>query len=214
MKRACLWTLFGLGLTSLGLFLLPRTLTTLLAQNRIFRVEEAPARPVAIVFGAGLQRDGRPTLILRDRVRAAAELYFAGKVRVLLLSGDNRFVYYNEPAAMREYALSLGVPDEALVLDYAGRRTYDTCYRAREIFGVREALLVTQNFHLPRALFLCRRFGIQADGVSADLSRYRRLPMLIWNIRENLATLGALWDVFVRKPVPVLGMPEPIEVVR
>lgn len=214
MKRSCLLTLFGLGLTGLGLFFLPRTLTTFWAREHIFSVGDAPERPVAIVFGAGLQRDGRPTLILRDRVRAAAELYFAGKVRVLLLSGDNRFVYYNEPAAMREYALSLGVPDEALVLDYAGRRTYDTCYRAREIFGVREALLVTQSFHLPRALFLCRQLGLQAEGVSADLSRYRRLPMLVWDVRENLATLGAFWDVFMRKPLPVLGKPEPIEILR
>ncbi|MFN3742780.1 MAG: vancomycin high temperature exclusion protein [Anaerolineales bacterium] len=214
MKRSSLWTLFGLSLTGLGFFFLPRMLTTFWARGHIFGVDEAPERPVAIVFGAGLQRDGHPTLILRDRVRAAAELYFAGKVRVLLLSGDNRFVYYNEPAAMREYALSLGVPDEALVLDYAGRRTYDTCYRARDIFGVREALLVTQDFHLPRALFICRQLGIQAEGVSADLSRYRRLPMLVWDVRENLATLGAFWDVFLRRPLPVLGKPEPIEIGR
>ncbi len=209
-RRSCLWTLFGLGLSGLGLFFLPRAMTTALAGPHLFAVDEAPPRRVAIVFGAGLHRDGRPTLILRDRVRTAAELYFAGKVQVLLFSGDNRFAYYNEPAAMRDYALSLGVPDEAIVLDYAGRRTYDTCYRAKAIFGVQEALLVTQGFHLPRALFICRHFGIQAEGVPADLSYYRRSSRLIWNIRENLATIGAFWDIFIRKPLPVLGKPEPI----
>lgn len=210
MFRSRLLPLLGLGLLSAGIFFLPRAYTTALSRGDIYTPTEAPARPVAIVFGAGLHRNGTPTPILRDRVRTAAELYFAGKVQVLLLSGDNRFANYNEPAAMREYALSLGVPAQALVLDYAGRRTYDTCYRAKAIFGVREALLVTQRFHLPRALFLCRHFGIAAEGVSADLQRYRRISMFAWNFRENLATVGALWDVFVRKPLPVLGHPEPI----
>jgi len=80
------------------------------------------------------------------------------------MSGDNRFVEYNEPEAMRQVALSLGVPDQDIVLDYAGRRTYDSCYRAKEIFGVREAILVTQKFHLARALFLCNALGL--DGVA------------------------------------------------
>jgi len=205
-----LWAILGLGLSGLGLFFLPCAMTTALARPHLFPVNEAPPRRVAIVFGAGLRRDGSPTLILRDRVQTAAELYFAGKVQVLLLSGDNRFVHYNEPAAMRAYALSLGVPPQAIVLDDAGRRTYDTCYRARAIFGVREALLVTQEFPLPRALFLCRHLGIQAEGVPADRSEYRRASRLIWNLRENLATLGAFWDLYIRKPLPVLGKPEPI----
>ena len=111
-------------------------------------------RPVVIVFGAGLRRDGTPTTVLRDRVETAAELYRQGKVEKLLMSGDNRFVDYNEPEAMRQYALQLGIPDEDIVLDYAGRRTYDTCYRAGAIFGVKKVILVTQLFHLPRAIYL------------------------------------------------------------
>jgi SanA protein len=96
------------------------------------------------------------------------------------------------------------------VLDYAGRRTYDTCYRAKMIFGVQEALLVTQSFHLPRALYLCNALGVRADGVSADLHPYRRGIQLTWNLRELPASLTALWDVHIRHPVPVLGQPEPI----
>jgi SanA protein len=126
------------------------------------------------------------------------------------MSGDNSYIEYNEPGAMREYALALGVPDEAIVLDYAGRRTYDTCYRAREIFGIKEAILVTQNFHLPRALYVCNFLGIRAYGVPADQRRYTRRSILWWNLRETPATLVALWEVHVTRPQPVLGEKEPI----
>jgi len=199
-------------LITAGLIILvvPRVLTTLYSWSRIYPVSAAPADQVAIVFGAGLTHDGQPTLILKDRVKTAAQLYFDGKVQKLLMSGDNRFANYNEPEAMRQYALSLGIPDDAMVLDYAGRRTYDTCYRARAIFGIDSAVLVTQQFHLPRALFLCNALGIQAVGVGANNYRYWPPLMLIWNIREQLATVGAFWDVYVEKPLPVLGKPEPI----
>jgi SanA protein len=148
----------------LGL-ILPRLITTFYAWSRIYQADEAPAERVAIVFGAGLRRDGTPTAILRDRVDTGASLYFRGKIERLLMSGDNSELNYNEPEAMRRYALSLGVPDESITLDYAGRRTYDTCYRAKAIFGVKSALLVTQKFHLPRALFLCNALGLEAHGV-------------------------------------------------
>jgi SanA protein len=195
------------GVLILGL---SRTITGVQAMSRLYNLQNAPQKPVAIVFGAGLTRDGQPTTVLRDRVEAAAYLYFAGKVEKILMSGDNRFANYNEPGAMRTYALSLGVPDQAIVLDYAGRRTYDTCYRAKAIFGVQQALLVTQTFHLPRALYLCNSLGVQADGVSADLHPYRRSIQVIWNLRELPASLTALLDVHVRHPIPVLGKPEPI----
>lgn len=172
--------------------------------------EEAPARPVALVLGAGLWRDGSPTPVLRDRVAAAVDLYLAGKVRKLLLSGDNRFVYYNEPEAMRQVALDLGVPDEDLVLDYAGRRTYDSCYRARAIFGVSQVVVVTQQFHLARAVYTCRALGLDAVGYPADRRVYPRLLYLYWNGREVLATVRALLDLYVWHPLPVLGPPEPI----
>jgi len=190
--------------------LLPRLIVLYYGRARLYLPVSVPARRVAIVFGAGLWRDGTPTPILRDRVATAAELYFQGKAEKLLLSGDNRFVNYNEPEAMRQYALSLGVPDEALVLDYAGRRTYDTCYRAKAIFGVTEAILVTQGFHLPRALYLCNHLGIEGVGVAADRQDYRKLSRLYWNLRELLATLSALIEVHLTHPRPVLGRPQPI----
>ena len=199
-------------LASLGLLTLigPRLLTAAYAISRMYALESAPDHQVAIIFGAGLRRDGTPTAVLRDRVATAADLYLAGKVQKLLLSGDNRFENYNEPAAMRQYAIQLGVPADDIVLDYAGRRTYDTCYRARAIFGVEKALLVTQPFHLPRAIYICNQLGIISEGVRADRNRYRVSTRMIWNIRELLATSVALWDIHITRPIPVLGDPEPI----
>jgi SanA protein len=131
-------------------------------------------------------------------------------VQKILMSGDNSYLDYNEPGAMREYALSLGVPETAIVQDYAGRRTYDTCYRARDIFGVNNAILVTQSFHLPRALYTCNALGLKAVGVASDQREYRLGSSLYWNLRELPATLTALLDVHLLRPVPILGQSEPI----
>jgi SanA protein len=193
----------------LGL-LLPRLIITLHAWNKVYPVKDVPAERVAIIFGAGLLRDGTPTPILRDRVKTGVDLYFSGKVEKLLMSGDNRVVEYNEPESMRRYAISLGVPEEAIVLDYAGRRTYDTCYRAKAIFGLENALLVTQKFHMPRALFLCNALGVKAVGVEANNVTYRKSSLLYWNFREQFATFTAFVDVYFEKPIPVLGQAEPI----
>ena len=196
----------------LGLLVLivARQLTGWYARGKVYSAANVPGRRIAIVFGAGLWRNGSPTPVLADRVSAAANLYFAGKVEKLLMSGDNRFVDYNEPEAMRKLALSLGVPNEAIVLDYAGRRTYDTCYRAKAIFKVDRAILVTQAFHMPRALYLCNRLGVDALGVESDLRTYPKLSLLYWNARELFATAAAWWDVNIGHPVPVLGKQEPI----
>ncbi|MBK7455053.1 MAG: YdcF family protein [Anaerolineales bacterium] len=205
-------TRFALILSLLVLFglLFPKLSVWLFASPRIFTKESVPAGRVAIVFGAGLRYDGTPTAILRDRVQTAVQLYQLGKVNKLLMSGDNRVVDYNEPEAMRQYALGLGIPDEDIVLDYAGRRTYDTCYRASAIFQVNSAVLVTQDFHLPRAIFLCNWFGVESVGVESNNNYYRKISRFIWNTRELFATSQAVWDVYALKPVPVLGEPEPI----
>jgi SanA protein len=197
-------------LLGLLVFFLPRIITSIYAAFQTYSVDDVSADRVAIVFGAGLRRDGSPTAVLRDRVDTAAQLYFAGKAEKLLMSGDNSFVDYNEPEAMRQQALSLGVPEEAIVLDYAGRRTYDTCYRARTIFGLKSAILVTQDFHMSRALFTCNALGLKAKGVEANNYYYLKRSRLYWNVREQFATIGAFWDVYFKKPLPVLGEPEPI----
>jgi SanA protein len=189
---------------------LPRLVTRLHAGSRLFEPENTPTEKVAIVFGAGLYRNGSPTPVLRDRVATAAELYQAGKVEKLLMSGDNSSRGHNEPIAMRDYAISLGIPDQDIILDYAGHRTYDTCYRARDIFEIDSAILVTQAFHLPRALYTCNNLGVIAVGVPADLRQYRRASQTFWNLRESAATVVALWQIHISQPEPILGNPEPI----
>lgn len=177
-------------------------------QDRVYAVADVLPRSVALVFGAGLWADGSPTPVLADRVRTAAELYHAGKVRVLLMSGDNSRADYNEPQAMLEYAVACGVPAEVVVLDYAGRRTYDSCYRARHIFGVQKAIFVTQAFHLDRALYIADRLGIDAVGVPADKRSYVYIQRYRW--REVAATFAAWWDLNLLRPLPVMGEREPI----
>ena len=184
------------------------------AQNRIYTdIAATPSQPVALVLGAGLWPDGSPTPILADRVATAAALYHAGVVRKLLCSGDNRFVDYNEPQRMLEYAVQLGVPEEDVVLDYAGRRTYDSCYRARAIFGVERAVVVTQRFHAARTLYLCDALGVEGVVMVADRQDYT-MRRVAWETREYLALALAWWDVNVRQPEPVLGERLPIDLTR
>ncbi len=190
----------------------PRLYALWRTQDRIYAPDEVPPRRVAIVFGARVFSSGRLSPMLADRVRTGAELYAAGKVDALLLTGDNSQAHYNEPEAMRRYARSLGVPDDALVLDYAGFRTYDSCYRARAIFEVDDAILVTQDFHLPRALLICNELGIDAVGVVADVGPTYRDPtrsIIYSHLREFPASTLAVLDL-LRRPKPVLGEPLPI----
>lgn len=181
----------------------------LLEARRVYTVENVPEQKIAIVFGAGLLYSGEPTAVLRDRVETAVKLYQSGKIQAILMTGDNSTENYNEPAAMRQYALELEVPDRDLHLDYAGRRTYDSCYRAKEIFGVSQAILVTQRFHLVRALFLCEHLGLESYGVEANNRQYRKLSFIYWNFREIFARNVAILDLIIR-PEPILGVPEPI----
>jgi SanA protein len=202
----------ALYLSLVGVFItiLTRIIFLRNASPQTFSKDSVPARQVAIVFGAEVKKDGTPSTVLRDRIETAVALYKTDKVEKLLMSGDNRFVDYNEPEAMRQYALTLGMPNSDIVLDYAGRRTYDTCYRAKEIFGVNSAILVTQRFHLPRALFLCKAFGIDTVGVESENYYYLKRLRLFWNARELLASVQSVLDVYLFRPLPVLGKPERI----
>ena len=174
-------------------------------------VETLPEERVAIVFGARVYPSGRLSAMLRDRVDTAISLYEAGKVDKLLVSGDNRFDDYDEPGAMMAYAVQRGVPVNDIQPDYAGRRTYDTCYRAADVFQVESAILVTQAFHLPRALYLCNNLGVDATGVIADRRIYDPRSVAWSESREVPAMLVALFDVIRRVPPPVLGEPIPIQ---
>jgi len=166
-------------------------------------VAKVPSKPIAIVFGAGIWEDGTPTPMLADRVQAAVDLYKAGQVGKLLMTGDNSAPDYNEVKVMQEYAEKQGVPVNDITLDYAGFSTYESCYRAKEIFGITQAVLVTQNFHLPRAVYTCRKLGVEAIGLGTpDWGKFRQYTMIRYSFREFLAVVKALWEVRVTRPKP------------
>jgi SanA protein len=169
---------------------------------------EEPNR-VAIVYGAAVYKNGKLSDALYDRVFTAVELYKAKKVKKLLMSGDNSRKGYDEPTAMKNEAVNLGVPENDIVMDFAGRRTYDTCHRAKEIFEVKKAIHVTQEFHLPRAIYLCENMGVESIGIKANRRKY--LDENAWAKREFLAVLSAWFDINIISPTPISGEKEPIE---
>jgi SanA protein len=171
--------------------------------------EEWPRPRVAVVFGASVFSNGDLSPVLEDRVDTAIELYRAKKIDRILVSGDNRHHSYNEPKAMYEYLISHAVDKRDVVIDYAGRSTYETCQRAKEVFGLRRAVLVTQEFYLPRALYLANELGLDAVGVASDLKpksevNYPRL-------REWAAEVKAFFNLRVAPPETLLGEHTPIK---
>lgn len=176
------------------------------ADARVRTAADAPAQQVAVVFGAGL-RDGRPSPYLAHRLDAAAGLYRAGKARVVLVTGDNSRVEYDEPDAMRTYLVRRGVPDGRIVSDHAGFDTWDSCVRAKKIFGVDRAVLVSQGFHIRRAIALCRSAGIEAYGVGVDA--VHDVTWYYGGAREVFAAGKALLDTVFEPDPHFLGPREP-----
>jgi SanA protein len=169
-----------------------------------------PEPQVAVVFGARVYRSGRLSPMLQDRVDTAIDLYHTGVVDTLIMSGGQVGEEYDEPAAMIAYAQDRGVPAAALQPDYGGQRTYDSCYRAAHIFQLERAVLVTQAFHLPRALLLCDQLGMEVVGVVADRRTYGPASLGWSEARETPALVGALLDLIRRTPPPILGEPIPL----
>lgn len=201
-----------LNLLALSIVLLPPVsmiyVGLFTASHRHIEPTDVPSRRVAIVFGAGVRPDGNPTPILADRVAAAVRLYHSGRVSTILMTGDSSRNDYDEVTAMRRYAERLGVPTSDIMLDYAGLSTYESCYRARTTFGLRQAVLVTQRYHLPRAVYTCRVLGIDAVGLGTpDWERYPATVMLFYTVREGLATVWALYMVHITRPLPTFSGP-------
>jgi len=168
---------------------------------------ENPPR-IAIVLGAKVWENGEPSDALYDRIITAVELYRAGRVRKILMSGDNPTENYDEPTAMKATAVKLGVPESDIVLDFAGRRTYDTCFRAKEIFEVRRAIVVTQKFHQARSLYLCNNLGVDSIGITANRRKYPGENY--WAFREFFLTASAWFEMNFLPFAPVGGRKEPI----
>jgi SanA protein len=196
----------ALGVFGMGVIILAGYKLLVEADARTLMYEagdpKLPHNHVALVFGAGLGPNGEPSAILDDRVATAVELYKAGKVDKLLMTGDNGDVDYNEVEAMRKAAVAKGVPDRDIVLDYAGFNTWDSCYRAREVFSLKEATLVTQRFHLPRALHACNYLKVKAIGVIADRHAYNTFNN---EVREIPALAGNLFRIIINDQPRFLG---------
>ncbi len=166
-----------------------------------------PSYNIAIVFGAGIRDNREPNDMLRHRLDTVAKLYYNGKVDKMLLSGDNSDIDYNEPQVMYNYLIrEHDIRAEDLVRDYAGLRTYDTCIRAKNIWDIDKAILVSQGYHLSRAIFTCENLGIESSGFSA--TKYDYEGRSFYKIREILAIHRAIWDVFISSPDYIKGTPE------
>ena len=157
-------------------------------RNAILSAEDAPPEHLdcILVLGCGVDAQGRPKPMLHDRMTVAVELYDKGWADTLLLTGDNSGPDYNEVGAMETFALEHGVPNEALLLDNEGFNTDASIRRARNVFGMEQVVIVTQEYHLFRALFLAEAYGLEASGVSATLRTYGP-KQVQWSLREVLA---------------------------
>jgi SanA protein len=173
------------------------------------RVERIEPKPVALLLGTARRTiQGNPNQYYRARIDAAADLFHSGKVRGILVSGDNATRFYNEPVAMQKDLIALGVPAEFITLDYAGFRTLDSVVRAKEVFGVGQAIIVSQRFHAERAVFLARHFGLDAEGLAAADPQDSGLMKV--RAREVLARMVAVIDVVIGRQPKFLGSPETV----
>ncbi len=213
-RRVVLWSLATAGVVVVlaGLTLLiPNLIITQSDDDFVSpSLEDAPHAQCAIVLGARVYGDGTPAPMLADRLETGVRLYELGKVDKLLLSGDHGQTEYDEVNVMLRYVLERGVPDEDVFTDHAGFDTYDTMYRARDVFQVTTALIVTQEFHLARAVYTARALGLEATGVAADIQPYANESKNA--AREKLARVKAILQLHITHPEPTyLGPAIPIE---
>ncbi len=212
-RRIGFWSLIAVGILVVlaGVFTLAANLVITQKSDEyiVASPEDAPHAQCAIVLGARVFQDGSLYAMTADRMDVAIRLYELGKVDKLLISGDHGTTTYDEVNAMLEYAVERGVPAEDVFTDHAGFDTYDTMYRARDVFMVQTAIVVTQSYHLSRAVYTARTLGLEAVGVGADLRPY--LHPLRNEAREILARTNAFLQLHITHPGPkYLGPQLPI----
>lgn len=194
-----------------GLFVigLPNLIVWLGGRGATSDAAEVPHAQAALVLGAQVMPNGKPSSMLADRIAAAEELYRAGRVDKLLLSGDHGRVGYDEVGTMREILLERGIPARDIFTDHAGFDTWDSAQRARRVFDVRSAVVVTQRFHMARALYDARRAGVEATGFAADRRSYGRVMRRL-QLREAAARVKTLGDAVTGADPRFLGPVIPI----
>ncbi len=172
--------------------LLTVLLPTIVVNINPFASEPKKTPQVALIFGAGILNNSVPSIILKNRLDIGLDLYTQNKVKAIIVSGDNSAANYNEPAVMKNYLVSKGVPTNRIFEDFGGVRTADSCYRTKNYFNLDEVYLITQEFHIPRAKFLCDSLGLRSIPLSAESSR---LYTEVWgNFREIFANWSAIKD--------------------
>lgn len=214
------WLQIALCLAILGIVIILSICLYVEATGKAYLVtpENAPATDAILILGARVYSNDTPSPLLQDRLDYGYTLYAENKANRIIVSGDHGRKDYDEVNAMKNYLLAKGVPQEHIFLDHAGFNTYDSLYRAKEIFGVKSLIVCTQEFHMPRALYIGRRLGLEAYGYAApDKASYH---MAYNNFREKLAQVKAFLetDILHRKPkylgnvIPIQGSGLPTQV--
>lgn len=207
-----IWSLLvtGLLLAVVAIFLINSYVNSISKSLIYNQVAEVPSAYTAIVLGTKVTEDGGLSYYLAERMQTAVELYKQQKIKRFLLTGDHGEKNYDEVNSMKKYLLNQGVPLEAIFLDHAGFDTYSSMARAKAIFQVTDAVIVTQAFHLPRALYIAQNKGIKATGLVAD-KQERRLTSSL-KFREVFANVKAFIEVnlnvapkFLGEPIPITG---------
>ncbi|MEE1239421.1 MAG: ElyC/SanA/YdcF family protein [Acutalibacteraceae bacterium] len=204
--------LFSTALLVAAMALIPNFIVVNKAKNNIISLEEAQILSdidCAVILGAGV-RDGKPTPMLKDRLLTGIELYKSGAVKKLIMSGDHGSEDYDEVNIMKSFAVDSGVPDEDVFMDHAGFSTYETVYRARDIFEADNIIIVSQEYHLYRALYIADKLGVNAVGVSADLRRYggqakRELREILARDKDFLNCILKPEPTYLGEKIPVNG---------
>jgi SanA protein len=193
-------TVITASLLVIAVFSVPLTVRFAERSYQYESVADVPKAEAVMILGASVA-GGEPSPVLADRIDMAIDLFKSGKVKTILVTGDNGENWHDEVTPVRKYLLAAGIPAKVIFLDHAGFDTYSSMYRAKAVFGAHTIIIVTQDFHLPRAVFLARSLGLDAYGIVAD-----QKSVLFYNyLREVPASIKAVWDVLIHRKPKYLG---------
>ena len=196
--RQLVWLAAGIGIAGLAAVAGSVSFVRTLSAGHIYTESDVPAAPVALVLGAQVSPDGRPSAFLAARLDLAKRLYDSGLIKMIIVSGDHLAPEFDEPAAMRNYLIEAGVPTEKLIADAGGFDTYESCLRAKRILNLSQLIIVTQSYHLVRAVATCRALGIDATGIGDNSARQHTIPWWQGVIRDQLACVKTVVDLATR----------------
>jgi vancomycin permeability regulator SanA len=207
------WLLLGIGMVGLATLAAAVSFVRSTAAGHIYTEADVPATPVALVLGAQVNPDGTPSAFLAARLDLAKRLYDAESVEMMIVSGDHLASEFDEPLAMRNYLIEAGLPAEKVIADSGGFDTYESCLRAKRVFNLSQLIIVTQTYHLVRAVATCRALGIDAMGVGDDSAREHTLAWLRGAIRDQIACIKTVVDLVTRpEPSELSVADEPIRI--